>query len=53
MDAVASKEEFIDILTNLAEENVWVEFKVTTRKGFSNVFLQSVFEDQTDKPDLA
>ena len=52
LDAVASKEEFIDLLNNLAEEQKWVEFKVTTRKGFSNVFLQSVFEDQDEKPEL-
>ena len=52
IDGVDNKEEFIELLEKLAEDQIWVEFKVATRKGFSNVFLTSVFSDQSDKPAL-
>lgn len=48
-DAVTCKEDFTELLSNLAEEQKWVEFQVKTKK-YTNVYLKSVFDNQEDKP---
>jgi len=47
-----SKEQLKEILASFEKETVWVTIRVTVKKGYTNIRLEKVMEDQDNKPEL-
>lgn len=45
-------DDMCDTLAEIAKEVMWVRFKAVQRKKYTNYFLESVFEEQSEKPEL-
>lgn len=51
-EGLQSKDQLKEILASFEKETVWVTIRVTVKKGYTNIRLEKVMDDQDNRPEL-